>query len=60
MDDYKPVKDWLHLGKRVSHKNSNDRFRQHGTIIDVHPYGYFIVQWDEIKTPERVTRNDLV
>lgn len=60
MDEYKPVKDWFHVGKRVSHKNFNDKFRQRGTIIDVHPFGYLIVKWDKIETPERVLRYDLI
>ena len=51
--------DWLYEGKKVSHRDTSDRWRRHGEVIDALPFGEFIVKWDEIKRPERVLRYDL-
>ena len=57
--DASGVTDWLYVGKKVGHRDTLDRWRMRGEVIDVLPFGEFIVKWDEIKRPERVLRYDL-
>ncbi len=51
--------DWLCVGKKVGHRDTSDPWRMRGEVIDVLPFGEFIVKWDKIKRPERVLRDDL-
>jgi hypothetical protein len=51
--------DWIYIGKKVAHRDTSDRWRARGEVIEVHPYGYFVVKWDDIKRPERLLRYDL-
>jgi hypothetical protein len=51
--------DWLYVGKKVRHRDTSDKWRRSGEVIDTLPFGEFIVKWDEMKRPERVRRYDL-
>lgn len=51
--------DWLYVGKKVSHRDTSDQWRMHGEVVEVLPFGEFIVKWDRIKRPERMLRYDL-
>ena len=51
--------DWLFVGKKVCHRDSSDRWRRRGEVVDVLPFGEFIVKWEDVRRPERVLRYDL-
>ena len=51
--------DWLYVGKKVAHRDTSDRWRRRGEVIDCLPFGEFIVKWEKIKKPQRMLRYEL-